>query len=277
MIFMLNIVMMVSFVIFLSFCFYFLYLLRKHREWIKVVFQTNSFGIFSDTTNKADKLKLKLVQAGITKKEYKQIIYLAGIAGVSVFLLSFLFHLSWLMEILVFIISISIAVFMPMLYVDEQKKARVKKIDNDLAVFIDLLIIILEGGGGLHNAIDTVTTEGAGVIGEDLLEESRRFKQEFITYNSDIAYANLANRTSSEAIATIVGFMKLSEDTGIGVKEIFENQSIEIKEADILGVEKKAALMNIGITLTVFIFILPAIIAIIMFPMIAGVLMKSIT
>ena len=107
-----------------------------------------------------------------------------------------------------------------------------------------------------------------------MLEESRRFKYEFVTYDSEIAYQNLVNRTGSEAVATIVGFMRLSQETGIGVKTIFENQSNEIKEADMLSVEKKASLMNVAITFTMFIFILPAIIAMITFPIAAGALMK---
>ena len=150
-----------------------------------------------------------------------------------------------------------------------------KGIDKDLAIFLDLLIIILEGGGGLNNAIDRVTVDGEGVLGKDLLEESRKFKNEFIAYSSEVAYQNLADRTGSAAIASIVGFMKLSEETGIGVKSIFENQATEIKAAEILDVEKKAASMNIGITLVMFFFIIPAVIAMIAFPMASGALVSG--
>jgi len=144
-----------------------------------------------------------------------------------------------------------------------------------LPVFIDLLIIILEGGGGLNNAIDKVTTEGESVLGPDLLEESKKFKNEFITYSSDVAFTNLVNRTGSDAIATIVGFMRLSEETGIGVKSIFENQAQELKSMEMLNIEKKAATMNIGITFVMFLFILPAVIAMIAFPMAADALMPG--
>jgi len=164
---------------------------------------------------------------------------------------------------------------MPYIYLDEQIKARIKRIDNDLAIFIDLLIIILEGGGGLNNAIDKVTQEAEDVLGKDLLEESKKFKNEFITYSSDIAYNNLINRTGSNAIATIVGFMRLSEETGIGVKSIFENQAQEIKDMEMLNVEKRAATMNISITFVMFIFILPAVIAMVAFPMAADALMPG--
>jgi tight adherence protein C len=175
-----------------------------------------------------------------------------------------------LMKIFIALVALAIATATPYLYLEEQKKARIKRIDNDLAIFIDLLIIILEGGGGLYNAIDQVTEDAKGVIGDELLQESKQFKYELITYESELAYNNFMNRTGSEAIATIVGFMKLSQETGIGVKTIFENQSNEIKEADMLNLEKKAATMNIAITFTMFIFILPAIIAMIAFPIASG-------
>ena len=83
------------------------------------------------------------------------------------------------------------------------------------------------------------------------------------------------NRTGSDTIATIVGFMRLSEETGIGVKSIFENQAQELKAMEMLDIEKKAATMNIGITLVMFLFILPAVIAMIAFPMSAGALMPG--
>ena len=245
----------------------------RHKRWIKSVFFSSNVDILKEQDTRVS-FEMKLTQAGLTKKEFHQIVALSVVAGLSVSSLPFILHLSSIATFAIITISLATAAAMPFIYLEEQKKARIKRIEHDLAIFIDLLIIILEGGGGLHNAIDQVTEEAKNVIGKDLLEESRRFKYEFVTYDSEIAYQNLINRTGSEAIATIVGFMRLSQETGIGVKTIFENQSNEIKEADMLGIEKKASLMNVAITFTMFIFILPAIIAMITFPIAAGALMS---
>lgn len=252
------------------------YMQYKHDQWIYKIFHKEESTLL--TQNESDKkaeFKLKLVRAGLSQKEFTEIIIGGVVAGIALFSLIFILDLSGLNAIVVGIISLAIASLTPFLYLEEQIKARIKRIDNDLAIFIDLLIIILEGGGGLNNAIDKVTIEGTKVLKKDLLDESRRFKNEFITYSSDIAYKNLVNRTGSEAIGTIVGFMRLSEETGIGVKTIFENQSQEIKAAEILGVEKRAATMNISMTFTMFVFILPAVIAMIVFPMAADALMPG--
>ncbi len=263
----------ISLVFTLVLTFYYFIKLFKHKIWIKKVFYSKDENILKDNESKVD-FDMKLTQAGLSKSEFNQIVFLSIFAGISLAGLPFFLNLNLFFEVMIFLIAFFIALVMPFLYLDEQKKARIKRIERDLAIFIDLLIIILEGGGGLHNAIDQVTQEASDVIGKDLLDESRKFKYEFITYGSDIAYNNLILRTDSEAIATIVGFMKLSQETGIGVKTIFENQSNEIKESDMLNLEKKASLINIAITFTMFIFILPAIIAMITFPIAAGALMN---
>lgn len=249
----------------------------KHHQLIQYIFNfDDSFSLIKRTENKnkAD-FKVKLTRAGITSKEFKEIVFASIVAGISLIFLTFILDLDAFFNIFLIIIGIGIMVLAPFLYLDEQIKARINRIDKDLAIFLDLIIIILEGGGGLNNAIDKVTKEATKVLGKDLLEESRIFKYEYITYGSDVASQNLATRTGSEAIATIAGFLRLSAETGIGVKSIFENQAAEIKQEEMNSIEKQAATMNIKITLTMFIFILPAVIAMVAFPMAADVLMPG--
>ncbi|QOP44346.1 type II secretion system F family protein [Sulfurimonas sediminis] len=248
----------------------------KHNTFLSAVFATEDDIILNDNFSaKKAQFKLKLQRAGLKKKQFNEIVFASVLAGASLISLLFFIDFSFLNKFFLVAGGLSIAFFMPYLYLEEQIKARIKRIENDLPVFIDLLIIILEGGGGLNNAIDKVTTEGESVLGPDLLAESKKFKNEFITYSSDIAFTNLVNRTGSDAIATIVGFMRLSEETGIGVKSIFENQAQELKSMEMLNIEKKAATMNIGITFVMFLFILPAVIAMIAFPMAADALMPG--
>jgi len=257
----------------LSFYVYIDYKFKMRINSIFKLYDTNL--IANEDSEKVIRFKLKLTQAGISKKEFKEIVFASVLAGLAIGYLITLLNLSTMMNVFLALIAVAIATMTPMIYVDEQRKARIKRIDSDLAIFLDLLIIILEGGGGLNNAIDQVTIDGGSVLGKDLLSESKIFKYEFITYGSDVAYKNLASRTGSEAVGTIVGFMKLSEETGIGVKSIFENQAQEIKSVDMLNVEKRAAMMNVSLTFTMFLFILPAVIAMIVFPMMADALMPK--
>jgi len=247
-----------------------------HQKNIDNIFEMNTSELLTVQNSKfKEELKVKLMRAGLSKKDFTEIIIAAVGASLALLFLTYTIELSPMTKYFLWFLSFALPVSMPILYLEEQIKARIKRIDNDLAIFIDLLIIILEGGGGLNNAIDKVTTDAKDVLGKDLLYESSTFKHEFITYGGEIAYANLANRTGSEAIGTIVGFMKLSEETGIGVKTIFENQADDIKNTELMQVEKKAATMNISLTFTMFIFIIPAVIAMIAFPMSAGALMSG--
>lgn len=269
-------IMVVSLLIILFFVTLYLIQRYKHAQLLNAIFSHQDEIIISkEESDKKAAFELRLIRAGITHKEYKEIQLLSVVAGLAMISLIFFLHLSLVLNIFLAFVALLVMIFMPYLYLDEQIKARIKRINNDLAIFIDLLIIILEGGGGLNNAIDKVTIEGDKVLGKDLLEESKKFKNEFITYSSEVAYNNLIERTGSDAIATIVGFMRLSEETGIGVKSIFENQAQEIKDMEMLNVEKRAATMNISITFVMFIFILPAVIAMVAFPMAADALMPG--
>lgn len=269
--------MILSALLLLSLGVWYIYGAYQHKKKMNQIFGVNDEEILRKGESvKSQEFKQKLLQAGLSKQNFYEVVVASIVTGGVLISLIYIVELSPIIQIMIVIIGFSIALFMPFVYLEEQLKARIKRIENDLAIFIDLLIIILEGGGGLNNAIDKVTTEGSSVLGKDLLHEAKMFKYEFVTYGSEVAYTNLTNRTGSEAVGTIVGFMRLSEETGIGVKTIFENQAQEIKSAEILGVEKKAATMNISITFVMFIFIIPAVIAMIAFPMSADALMPAI-
>ena len=272
----LYIILIISFAFIVAFLLRYILIDYIHDKTVEKIFDMQDNEILSSQESKKKaEFKLKLQRAGLTRKDFNEIIVASVIAAVSLIFLIYIIDFSPFTKYFIIFLAVIMPFVVPYFYLEEQVSARIKRIDNDLAIFIDLLIIILEGGGGLNNAIDKVTTDGKGVLGKDLLYESSMFKHEFITYGGEVAYANLANRTGSEAIATIVGFMKLSEETGIGVKTIFENQAQDIKDAELLDVEKKAATMNISLTFTMFLFIIPAVIAMIGFPMAADALMPG--
>ena len=273
---MVNIIIAISVITFFSSLAYLAYMQYNHRKWLNIVFDIeDDLGISEAVLEKKADFLLKLHKAGMDQKAYIEIVSASAIAGISLIALLFVIEFSLMVKIAITMIAIFIIIFMPKIYIDEQIKARIERIDADLAIFLDLLIIILESGGGLNNAIDQVTIDAKDVLGKDLLEESKRFKNEMIASSSQRAYDGLINRTGSKSIATIVGFMRLSEETGIGLKSVFENQANEIKNEAFKLLEKKAATLNLKITLIVFLFILPALIAMMAFPLVFGNVMAS--
>lgn len=255
---------------------YYAYDTYMRDRWLREIFEANHVDILEDKLSKFEKaLRLKLTRAGMQKKELIEVAVAGVIGAIALVVLIFMLDMSFFMNTMLALAALGMAFGTAPMYLEEQITARIKRIEEDLSIFLDLLIIILEGGGGLNNAIDQVTRDGASVIRSDLLDESKLFKNEYVTYSSEIAYNNLIHRTGSDVLATIVNFMRLSEETGIGVKSVFENQSREIKEQEMLEIEKKAAMMNINLTLIMFLFILPAMIAMIAFPISGDALMSG--
>jgi tight adherence protein C len=271
-----NLTMAFLFVFAIAMFGYYFYLKYEHRKWINAIFHIYDDDLLDDVLleKKADFL-LRLHRAGMKEKDYYEIVGASVITGLVLLFFVYYMSLSFGMNIFIILLAVGISAGIPKLYVEEQTSKRIKRIDDDLAIFIDLLIIILEAGGGLNNAIDQVTRDAREVLGPDLLGEADRFKNEFIAYSSTVAYDNLAKRTGSSSVAAIVGYMRLSEETGIGVKSVFENQSKEIKAAEILGIEKQAATLNLKITVVVFAFILPALMAMMALPFAFGNLMPK--
>jgi tight adherence protein C len=248
---------------------------RKNIDKILSVLKENKTDILlqgAEHGKKTEEFKWKLAKAGINKNEYEQVKYLAW--GIGVFLLLFPWYfVSLKMSAPIAGLGAFIALFFPNLYLDSLKNERAKRIDSSLSAFLDLVIIILEAGGGLNNALKEVSVRCKEILSQDLLAEIGILQTELSTYSSEVAYNNLIKRTGSKPLANFVHFLKLAEETGIGVKTIFESQSKEIKDAEFFEIEKKAAVTNLYLTMIVFMFILPALGAFIVFPMMADALM----
>ncbi len=255
--------------------------IRKQKNINKIlsVLKTNKTDILlqgAEHSQKTEGLKWRLAKAGINKNEYEQIKYIAWISGVFLILFPWYF-VDTVMSAFIALLGVCIAVFFPSLYLESLKNERAKKIDSSLSTFLDLVIIILEAGGGLNNALKEVAIRCKEILNQDLLVEIEILQTELSTYSSEVAYNNLIKRTGSRYLANFVHFLRLAEETGMSVKTIFESQAKEIKEAEFFEIEKKAAVINLYLTMIVFIFILPALGAFIVFPMMADALMPSIT
>lgn len=219
--------------------------------------------------NKAQALKWKLLQAGITPNDYLQTQIAIYVTALVLAIFPYFFF-SLKTAIALTVLAVLIAIFAPGLYLDSAKKERVAKIDHDLSSFLDLIIIMLESGSGLKNALNFVATESGAILSPILINEIKTLENELSNSDSKTAYDNLAKRTGSKYVIAMVDFLKLAEETGMGVKSIFENQAREIKDAEFFEVEKKAATVNLSLTLVVFLFLLPALAAFIILPMRAG-------
>lgn len=214
-------------------------------------------------------LYFKLIQAGLTKKEYNEGKLVFALIGIILAVaLPLLFGST--IGIIGIVVGVLLIIFGGQLYIYISKAERVEKINNDLGVFLDLINVILEAGGGLKNAFFTVSTRAHGILDEELLKEVATLEYEMTNYSTKKAYENLKKRVDSEDVAKIVDFLILSEEAGIGVKNIFSTQSDEMRQEKFYKIKGKVNTLNMYLMLIIFIFVLPALGAFIIFPMMAG-------
>jgi tight adherence protein C len=245
---------------------------RKQQKSIILLSKMDNKAIIDQQrTKKKDStgLTMKLIQSGITYKEYTEARLVFAIIG-----LILMCTLPFFFSITVGIISVAVGilciVFGGDMYLSISKSERIEKINNDLGVFLDLVNVILEAGGSLKNAFFEVSKRGVGIIDPELLKEIAILEYEMTNYSSKVAYENLKNRIDSREVDKIVDFLILSEETGIGVKNIFTMQSDEMRKEKFYKIKGKVNTLNMYLMLIIFLFVLPAFGAFIIFPMMAG-------
>jgi len=221
-----------------------------------------------DTDNSAN-FSIELIQAGLTKKEYNEGKLVFALIGIIIGV-SFPILFSTTLGAIGIVLGILGVVFGGKLYIYISKSERTEKINNDLGVFLDLINVILEAGGGLKNAFFTVSTRAHGILDEELLKEIAILEYEMTNYSTKKAYENLKKRVDSDDVSKIVDFLILSEEAGIGVKNIFSAQSDEMRQEKFYKVKGKVNTLNMYLMLVIFIFVIPALGAFIVFPMLAG-------
>lgn len=225
--------------------------------------------IKNDDKEGTTSLHFKLVQSGITKKEYNEGKLVFALIGIILAIALPLFF-SFTIGVIGIVVGLLLLILGGPLYLYISKSERVEKINNDLGVFLDLINVILEAGGGLKNAFFTVSVRASGILDEELLKEIAILEYEMTNYSTKKAYENLKKRVDSEDVAKIVDFLILSEEAGIGVKNIFSTQSDEMRQEKFYKVKGKVNTLNMYLMLIIFIFVLPALGAFIVFPMMAG-------
>lgn len=220
-------------------------------------------------TKKGNEFRLKLTQAGINEREYQQGKYLMMLIGViiAVFIPLNFQPFFGMIAVLIGLICI---IWGGNIYIAILKSERREKIEKDLGSFLDLVNVILEAGGSLKNAFFTVSVKAENIIDDELLKEIAILEYEMTNYGTIEAYENMKKRVDSDEVHKVIDFLILSEETGIGVKNIFSTQSKEMRQEQFYRIKGKINTLNLYLMLVVFFFVFPAVGAFVVLPMQAG-------
>jgi tight adherence protein C len=157
---------------------------------------------------------------------------------------------------------------LPDLILKHLVRNRQKKIQDALPDALDLLVVCVQAGQGLNAAMKRVA--------EDLAATSPIISQEFLMVNLEInagqnredALRNLGERTGVEEVVSLCNILIQSERFGTSIGQALKTQSETLRTYRRQKLEEAAAKTPVKLVFPLILFIFPAIIVVILGPVV---------
>jgi tight adherence protein C len=167
---------------------------------------------------------------------------------------------------LVLLFALVAGVFLPEMWLLWRIKARQERLRQGLPDGLDLLVICVEVGLGLDQALLRVAQE-LRIVHRELSEELQLVNLEMRVGKSRIeALKELARRTGSEDIKSLVGMLVQTERFGTSVAQSLRIHSDELRTKRRQRAEEMSAKTTVKMVGPLVFFIFPALIAVILGP-----------
>ncbi|HUY29130.1 MAG TPA: type II secretion system F family protein [Candidatus Binataceae bacterium] len=222
-------------------------------------------------TPQGEKLAQTLAQAGFLKSatahSYQVVRVLMAIGcGTLGLLAGLLLHDSAVKPLLFALGGVAVGVFVPSYYVGRKARIRQGNIARQLSDVLDLLVVCVEAGLGLFEAIR--------IVGTECQRQGQEIGTELSLVSSDISAGaslgsslrGLAERTAVEDIKPLAATLIQSEQLGAQIGPALKASSDALRTRRRLRAEEQAQKASIKILFPLVLFILPAMIAVIVGP-----------
>ena len=164
------------------------------------------------------------------------------------------------------IVGVIIGAMIPTYYVKRRARIRQTEIASQLSDVLDLLVVCVEAGLGLFEAIK--------IVGTEALRQNQEIGRELSLVSSEIsagsslgqALRNLAERTAVEDIKPLAATLIQSEQLGAQVGPALHASSDALRVRRRLRAEEAAQKTTIKILFPLVLFVLPAMLAVIVGP-----------
>jgi Flp pilus assembly protein TadB len=140
---------------------------------------------------------------------------------------------------------------------------RRKAIQHDLPTVMDLLVLSLEAGMGLDRAMRTVAREFHSVLSDEL---GRVLSDLDLGLGRGAAFERMAARVGLEDLQTISRAIVQSEELGVSLVGVMQNQGREVRIARRRAAEAEALRTPIKMLIPLVVFILPTLFMLILGP-----------
>ncbi len=228
-------------------------------------------------TPTGEKLQQTLAQAGFLKSSAAQTYQVARVlmalgGGVLGLLVGVIFKPASATPLLLAIGGIGIGIFVPSYYLGRRARLRQSNIARQLSDVLDLLVVCVEAGMGLFEAIRIVGTE-CERHGQEIGTELNLVATD-ISAGASLGQAlrGLADRTAVEDIKPLAATLIQSEQLGAQIGPALRASSDALRTHRRLHAEEDAQKASIKILFPLVIFVLPSMIAVIIGPAMISVL-----
>jgi tight adherence protein C len=228
-------------------------------------------------TPSGEKLQQTLVEAGFIKSTAPQTYQVARVllaigCGVIGLLIGLIFRPASATPLLLGMGGIGVGIFVPSYYLGRRARARQSAIAKQLSDVLDLLVVCVEAGMGLFEAIRIVGTE-CERHGQEIGFELNLVATD-ISAGASLGQAlrGLADRTAVDDIKPLAATLIQSEQLGAQIGPALRASSDALRQRRRLHAEEDAQKASIKILFPLVIFVLPAMMAVIIGPAMISVL-----
>ncbi len=222
-------------------------------------------------TPQGEKLQQTLAQAGFFKSAaphaYQVIrVLLAVGCGAVAMLVGVFVHTDSMQPLLFGLGGIALGIFVPSYYINRKARIRQNAISRQLSDVLDLLVVCVEAGLGVFEAIKIVGTE-CERQGQEIGFELNMVASE-ISAGATLGQAlrGLAERTAVDDIKPLAATLIQSEQLGAQIGPALHASSDSLRNRRRLRAEESAQKASIKILFPLVLFVLPAMISIIVGP-----------
>ena len=231
----------------------------------------------------ADKARAALRKAGY-RSETHLVTFLAAriiapvVLGLVIFVYSSTLYadkVTPVMRVVLTLGGMGLGYFLPNLMVSNQSKKRQLSIKGAWSDALDLMLICVESGMSVEQALNKVSVEIA-TTSVPLAEEMQLTTAELAYLGERTqAFANLAKRTGLTTIKAVVTALIQSEKYGTPLGQALRVLAQENRDDRMAAAEKKAASLPPKLTVPMIVFFLPVLFVVILGPSILKVMMMN--
>jgi len=217
--------------------------------------------------------RLKLIQAGYRSKNAVRTMHFAQFALAIGFLflgvIYVLLNMSWMTlqsTLMAIIIPGAAGYYLPIYWVERRRQTRQQNLTEGFPDALDLMLVCIEAGQSLDQAIQRVATEIRPGY-PDLAEEFEIVASEVKAGKDRVnVLRDMAERAGSQDISAFVTVLIQSASFGTSISEALRVYAAEMRDKRVMRAEEKANKLPTKLTLGTMMFTLPPLLVILIGP-----------